>query len=100
MSATKNLKATFSYAAEDMQTQMNVSILPTGETAKALPDDFSLNAACPKNIPLEAVLKTLTENLFSKLDQSDKQALNLSDPCEIEFKDVNGHNTISFTLDI
>mgnify|MGYP001627749553 CR=1 FL=1 len=99
MSATKTLKATFSYAAEETQTQINLSILPTGETAKALPDDFSFNAGCPKNIPLEALLKKLTQNIFSHLNDSDKQALNLTYPYEIEFQDINSNNTISFTLD-
>ena len=94
-----NLKAHFTFAVEEVETQMNMFITPIGETAKSLPDDFSVSVGYSKDYTPEMILSIIAEGLFENLPVEDIKNLGGHGTYEVEFADQNTDASYTFPVD-
>jgi len=64
-----SLKMTFNYRVEEAETQMNMRITPSGETASKLPADFAVSAGYSKNLDDERILSIVSTGIALSLEK-------------------------------
>ena len=62
-----SLKLTFNYRVEEAETQMNLWLKPSGETAAKLPGDFAISAGYSKGYSDERILGVIAPSIVKGL---------------------------------
>lgn len=90
------IKTHFTYAVTEQDTQMDMLIRPTGATAEALPDDFSVSVGYSKDYEPAQILATVAKTIFKNLPEEDIVKLGGHGTYGVEFADQDSDECYAF----